>query len=511
MCVQDPFVLSRNITPKAKERVKLRFIAEVQAASDSFSQPDFSVPAETRLWGIAGLLAASPLADGAVAVAPSVRSDSVFSFTIEMNFLKLPELYKDKFRSMADLKDGWSRDLCSLIRRLLVDVLYFECKEMKEEESQCGTNREESSEKKQTGALRDSLKCKDNTSAMHMGKDLAASKSEATMFVSDVSCDEERTGNEHGKASSSLKMSEANASKLPNQTTSGEIRKTSKEMDQLDITRAATPVSDVASEPGVKGELLDGMEMDLQECQVGRWPSFENLAETKISNRSRPEDKSTWCPKVPSDQCASEDVIVTSRPAPKQSTTVTTADLPSQSTTKARQPCTEIQPDVGMESASVDSRQPVGAEACSDSLHDVTSGLDTTDPETTPEKVTPTAPSSRPLDGTKRKTGLISCLHCISKSSVWIGRKALKRSSLAGIDAEIKISEQLALKLGEDGEHISCIDLRFSFRLKVTALNSQGHTELVVDMDPTSGGKIVSSFFKFFKRFVNEHTWLAFT
>ena len=499
ICVQDPFVLSRNITPKAKERVKLRFIAEVQAASDPFSQPDFSVPAETRLWGIAGLLAAGPLADGAVAVAPSVRSDSVYSFTIEMKFLKLPELYKEKFRSMADLKDGWSRDLCSLIRRLLVDVLYFECKETKEEESQCGTNREESSEKKQTGALRDSLKCKDNTSAMHMGKDSAASKSEATMFVSDVSCDEERTGNEHGKASSSLKMSEANASKLPSQTTSGEIRKTSKEMDQLDITRAATPVSNVASEPGVEGELLDGMEMDLQECQVGRWPSFENLAETKISKRSRPEDKSTWCPKVPSDQCASEDVIVTSRPAPKQSTTATTADLPSQSTTYPVN----------------DSRQPVGAEARSDSLHDMTSGLDTTDPETTPEKVTPTAPSSRPLDGTKRKTGLISCLHCTSKSRVWIGRKkfykTMKRSSLTGINAEIKISKQLALKLGEDGEHISCIDLRFSFRLKVTALNSQGRTELVVDMDPTSGGKKVNSFFEFFERFVNEHTQLAFT
>ena len=531
MCVQDPFVLSHNVMSNANERVKVRFIAEVQAASDPFSQPDFSVRTETRPWGIAGLLADGPLADRAVAVAPSVRSDSVFSFTIAMESSKLPASYVQKFSSVTDLKDGWSRDLCTLIRRLLEDVLYFECKETKEEESQCGTNREESSEKKQTGALRDSLQCKDNASTMHMGKDSAASESEVTMFVSDVSCDEERTGNEHGKESSSLKMSEANASKLPNQTTSGEIRKTSKEMDQLDITRAATPVSDAVSEPGVERELLDSMEMDLQECQVGKRPSSENLVETKISKRSRPEDKSRCCPKVPSDQSASEDVIVTTRPAPKQSTTVTTADLPSQSTTEARQPCTEIQPDsVGMESALVDSQQ-VGAEARSDArrdmTRDVTSGLDTTEPETTPEKVTPTSPSSRPLDGTKRKTGLldlsagstgggrISCLHCISKSGVWSGRKkfhkTLKRSSLTGIDAEIEISKLLALKLGEDGELIPCIDFRFSFRLKFTALNLQGHTVVVVDMDPISGAKMFSCFFTFFKSFVNKHTRLAFT
>lgn len=502
ICVQDPFVLNHNVTSSANERLRARFTAEAQAASNLFAQPDFSVPDPSRPWGIAGLLAVGPLVDDVVSAAPTGRQNSMHSFTIVMESSKLPVSYVQKFSNVAELKDGWSHDMCKLIRKLLEDVLFFQCVEIKEETSQSSASRTVSSEKKHLVEMHGSLKCSDNASRT---KRLSGNESGLTTTC----CGEKQTGHQLAEASSSVNKTKANVSELPSRSSSGEIRKTSEDMDELCVTSDGN----TASESDLEGEVSDGVEMDVEECQVGKRPSSDDLVDTNILKRCRPEDKSSCRSGTLTDQATLRDVAVASRTAPAQSSIV------ADGTTIAGQSCTGT-----MQGAGNVSSQAVTTDARSGTQRHATSGVEKTNTtgghsaptETATSAVLVPAVAPLPVGGTRRGAagttweGLQYCLHCSSRSGVWSGRKkfhkTLKRSSLTGLEAEIQISKLVAEK---QGEHTAVMD--FSFRLTFMCVSSHGQTVLVVDTQPTSGAKMFSCFFLFFKSFVNKHAQLAFT
>ena len=483
VCVQDPFVLNHNVTSGVNERLRARFTAEAQAASSPFSQPDFSTPDPTRPWGIAGLLSTGPMADDIVPAAPPGRQSGMHSFTIAMESSKLPVSYVQRFSNVAELKDGWSRDLCALIRKLLEDVLFIQCEVIKETSQASASN--ESSEKKRLVETQGCMKCNDSTSTTTRpsGKELEQTTTR---------CDDQRAGHQLAGVSSSVKET---VSELPSRSASGEIRKTSEDMDELCMT---------SDESDREGEASDGVEMEVEEGSLGKRPSSDNLVDTKISKRCRPEDES----RTSTDQATTSDVAVTSRTAPAR------LSSDSGATSAAGQSCIGTKQNAGN-----DSSQSATTDACSGTQCHAASGVDQTN--ATGENAAATAavssPATAPLPvgGTRRGEdgttgdGLPYCLQCSSRTGVWSGRKkyhkTLKRSSLTGLEAEIQISKMVAEKLGE---HTAVMD--FSFRLTFACVNSHGQTTLVVDTQPTSGAKMFSCFFLFFKSFVNKHAQLAF-
>ena len=609
VCVQDPFVLNHNVTSGANERLRARFTAEAQAASGPFSQPDFSTPEPTRPWGIAGLLSAGPMADDVVPAAPPARQSGMHSFTIAMESSKLPVAYVQRFANVAELKDGWSRDLCALIRKLLEDVLFIKCEEIKETSQASASN--ESSEKKCLVDTQGCVKCNDSTStttspsgkkaeqttttpsgkeaeqtttrpsgkeleqattrpsgkeAEHTttrpsgkeaeqattrpsgkeaeqmttrpsgkeakqttirpsgkeaeqtttrpsGKEAEQTTGQGVMESEQTTTrpngkeseqtttrpsekeaeqtttrsDDQWTGHQLAEGSSSVKETILG----PSRSASGEIRKTSEDMDELCVTSGESDV--------------DKVEMEVEEGPLGKRPSSDNLVETKFSKRCRPEDKSPCQPRTSTDQATSSDVAVTGCIAPVRSSSNSGA------TSAAGQSCVGTKQNAGNDSSQ--------SATCSGTQCHAASSVDKTNatgehPEAT-AAVSPPATAPLPVGGTRcgedgtTGNGLTYCLQCSSRTGVWSGRKkyhkTLKRSSLTGVEAEIQISKMVAAKLGE---HTAAMD--FSFRLTFACVSSHGQTTLVVDTQPTSGAKMFSCFFLFFKSFVNKHAQLAF-
>ena len=534
MCVQDPFVLDHNVTSNVHARVSERFTAEVKAASDAFSQPDFSVPTPTKPWGIARVLAAAPL----VIATPGGSSSDGFSFTVVMETSKLPASYMEKYSGVTALKEGWSRDLRALIRKMLEDVFYFECKEIKEgsgasqdesskktpivamdeslncilnridasssigmssteikaEGSFSGASQDASSKKTPIVAMDESLNCIlnkiDTSSSIGMSSDAKMSSvanNDTALTISNESHEETQTVNDHDKAGSSHEVAEDSESVSPCRTASGEVRRTREEMEGLDLT------SDASSEQGLQRELSEGGMMDLEEGHVGKRSSSGDLGEERIPKRSRGEDESQCC--------TTSDMTVTS--LTESNADIDHVDELTNQTTAEAGKC-----DLGEES--------------------ITSAIETTDndiiklpspaQETAGVTVACTAAPLQAIGGVEINTGStnqprsgsLCSLHCHAKSSVWMGRKKFKKdSSLPGLDAEVEVSQMIASELAKTPDNGVFND--FSFRLKFTAQDSCGKTAVVVNAQPTSGVKVFSSFFTFFKSFVNKHAHIAFT
>ena len=526
MCVQDPFVLNHNVTSNVHGRVSERFTAEVQAASDAFSQPDFSVPTPNTPWGIARVLAAAPL------VMPGGSSSDGNAFTVVMESSKLPASYMQKYKGISELKEGWSRDLCALIRKMLEDVFFFECKEIiekgsgasqdassdkksivamdeslkgklsttdasgsirvsslenKEEEILSGASRDASSEKKSIVAMDESLKGKPNTTDTSGSIDMSSdSRNDIALTISNVSRGEIQTVNDHDGAASTREIAEDNELVLPCRSASGELRRTREDMEELDLTSDAS-----SSEHCLQRELSDGVKMDLEEGHVGKRSSSGDLGEARISKRSRGEDEhespcSDTTATSPTDSNADIDHV----------------DEPSNQTTADAGQCDLVEESI--------------TPAVETANHDIAK-LRSPAKENTEITVCTAAPSQA-IGGAEINTGSsnlsasgsLCCLHCSAKSSVWMGRKKFKKdSSLTGLDAEVAISRMVASEQVKTPENSASND--FSFRLKFTAYDSCGKTALVVDAHPTSGAKAFSCFFMFFKSFVHKHTHLAFT
>ena len=577
MCVQDPFVLDHNVTSNVHARVSERFTAEVKAASDAFSQPDFSVPTPTKPWGIARVLATAPL----VTATPGGSSSDGYSFTVVMETSKLPTSYMEKYSGVNELKEGWSHDLCVLIRKMLEDVFFFECKVIKEEgsgasldasskekpivathdslngklntdasssvsmfsteitEEGTDVSQDASSKMKQIVAMDESLNCilnridasssigmssteiktegsfsgasqdssfKKQIVAMHKSSNCDLNKTDASnsigmssyakmssvanndtaLTISNESHEEIQTVNDHNEAGSSHEVAEDNASLSPCRTASGEVRRTREDMEGLDLT------SDVSSEQGPQRELSDGAKMDFEKGHVGKRSSSGDLREVRISKRSRGDDEEN------SPSCTASDMTVTE----------SNADIDHMD-----EPSNETITDAGQCNLGEESTTP----AIETADHN---RVETHSPvqENTEVTVVCTAAPLQATGGVEINTGStklpqsgsLCCLHCSAKSSVWMGRKKFKKdSSLPGLDAEVEISQMIASELAKTPDN--GVFSEFSFCLKFTAQDLFGKTALVVNVQPTSGVKVFSSFFTFFKSFVNKHTHLAFT
>ena len=550
MCVQDPFVLDHNVTSNVHARVTERFTAEVKAASDAFSQPDFSVPTPTEPWGFARVLAAAPL----VTPTPGGSSSGGNSFTVVMETSKLPTSYMEKYRGVNELKEGWSRDLCVLIRKMLEDVFFFGCKEIKERSGASqdapsneklivatdeslngkldttdasgsigmssteikaegpisGASQDASSKKSLIVAMDESLNCilnridasssigmsstvikTDVSSSIGMSADAkimssVESQNDPALTISNVSHGEIKMVNKHDKEASTNEVAEDNESVLPCRTASGEVGRTREEMEGLDLT------SDASSEQGPQQEPSEGVKMDFEEGHVGKRSSSGDLGEVRISKRSRGDDEEN------SPSCTASDMTVT-----ESNADIDRIDEPSSQTTAEAG-----QSNLGEESmtSTVETADHDRAETHSPAREnmEVTVACIATPLQAICGAEINTSSTNLPGSGS------LCSLHCHAKSSVWMGRKKFKKdSSLTGLDAEVEISRMIASELAKTPDN--GVFSEFSFRLTFTAQDSCGKTALVVNAQPTSGVKVFSSFFTFFKSFVNKHAHLAFT
>ena len=571
MCVQDPFVLDHNVTSNVHARVSERFTAEVKAASDAFSQPDFSVPTPTKPWGIARVLTAAPL----VTATPGGSSSDGNSFTVVMETSKLPASYMEKSSGVNELKEGWSRDLCALVRKMLEDVFFFECKEIKEGS---GGSQDASSKKKPIVATDESLNRKLNTTDASSSVSMSSTEIKAEGSVSG------RSQDVSSKKTPIVAMDESLNCILNRIDASSSIGMSSTEI------KAEGSVSGASQDVSSKKQIVathESLNCELNKTDasssIGNSLEANNDAALTISNVSRGEIQTV----NDHDEAGSNHEVVEDSESLSPCRTASgevrrtredmegldlTSDVFSEQGLQ-REPSEGVKMDfeeghVGKRSSSGDlgeeriskrSRGEDEAPGCTASDMTVTESnadidrMDEPSNQTTTEagqcdfgeeSMTPaiettkhdivethsstqenmevtvacTAAPSQAVGGAEINTGStnqprsgsLCSLHCSAKSSVWMGRKKFKKdTSLTGLEAEVEISQMIASELAKTPDNGVFSD--FSFRMKFTAQDSCGKTAVVVNAQPTSGVKVFRSFFTFFKSFVNKHTHLAFT
>ena len=131
--IQDPFVLSHNVAQNINERLSERLADEMLEALTKCTCTQFTSPGEDHDWGLTFLISKdrlTPLPTHSNNGAATSKSELTgFDYRVDAEFrpANIPQHVFVESRSLEEVRELWSREVCKLLRETLEEVLLFSC------------------------------------------------------------------------------------------------------------------------------------------------------------------------------------------------------------------------------------------------------------------------------------------------------------------------------------------------------------------------------------------------
>ena len=131
--IQDPFVLSHNVAQNINERLSERLADEMLEAFTKCTCTQFTSPGEDHDWGLTFLISKdrlTPLPTHSNNGATTSKSELTgFDYRVDAEFrpANIPQHVFVESRSLEEVRELWSREVCKLLRETLEEVLLFSC------------------------------------------------------------------------------------------------------------------------------------------------------------------------------------------------------------------------------------------------------------------------------------------------------------------------------------------------------------------------------------------------